>query len=194
MQAKSSISSSARMPVSVWFGASILLSMIVIAANYGVQFHLGNSPLTFGALTYPFSFLLLDVLSEKYRRQDVIKVIALAICIAFYPSYISATPQIALASILAFCISQPVDVAMFYTFKRFFPSLWWLRNGFSTIFAQAFDTMIFFSIAFIGVKAFSECMEMAAADYTIKAIVGIMNTPLFYLLTIKAKNIWRYLT
>lgn len=184
----------AKMPLCVWLGAAILLSGIVIIANYGVQFHLGSSPLTFGALTYPFSFLLLDVLSEKYRRQDVSKVIALAICIAFYPSYISSTPQIALASILAFCISQPVDVAIFYAFKRFCPKLWWLRNGFSTIFAQGFDTLIFFSVAFMGVKAFSECVEMAAADFAIKAIVGIMNTPLFYLLAIRAKAIWRHLT
>lgn len=184
----------AKMPLKVLIIAACLLSLIVIAANYSVQFHLGDTPLTFGALTYPFSFLLLDILSEKYRRADVTKVIALAICIAFYPSYLSATTQIALASIAAFCISQPVDVAIFYAFKRFFPKLWWLRNGFSTIFAQSFDTLIFFGFAFWGVKSFSECMDMAAADYTIKAIVGIMNTPLFYILAIRAKRLWRHLT
>lgn len=191
---ESTLNTPAKMPLKVLIIAACLLSVIVIAANYSVQFHLGDTPLTFGALTYPFSFLLLDVLSEKYRRADVTKVIALAICIAFYPSYLSATSQIALASIAAFCISQPVDVAIFYAFKRFFPKLWWLRNGFSTIFAQAFDTLIFFSFAFWGVKSFSECMDMAAADYMIKAFVGVMNTPLFYILAIRAKRLWQNLT
>ena len=188
---ESTLNTPAKMPLKVLIIAACLLSLIVIIANYSVQFHLGDTPLTFGALTYPFSFLLLDVLSEKYRRQDVTKVIALAICIAFYPSYLSATSQIALASIAAFCISQPIDVVIFYAFKRFFPKLWWLRNCFSTIFAQSFDTLIFFSFAFWGVKSFNECMDMAVADYMIKAFVGVMNTPLFYILAIRARCLWQ---
>ena len=188
---ESTLNTPAKMPLKVLIIAACLLSLIVIIANYSVQFHLGDTPLTFGALTYPFSFLLLDVLSEKYRRQDVTKVIALAICIAFYPSYLSATSQIALASIAAFCISQPIDVVIFYAFKRFFPKLWWLRNCFSTIFAQSFDTLIFFSFAFWGVKSFNECMDMAVADYMIKAFEGVMNTPLFYILAIRARCLWQ---
>lgn len=188
---ESTLNTPAKMPLKVLIIAACLLSLIVIIANYSVQFHLGDTPLTFGALTYPFSFLLLDVLSEKYRRQDVTKIIALAICIAFYPSYLSATSQIALASIAAFCISQPIDVVIFYAFKRFFPKLWWLRNCFSTIFAQSFDTLIFFSFAFWGVKSFNECMDMAVADYMIKAFVGVMNTPLFYILAIRARCLWQ---
>jgi len=174
--------------------SSLLLGVIVIVANFTVQFNISNTPLTFGALTYPFSFLLLDILSEKYNKKDMIKVVGLGILVAFYPSYLSATPQIALASIAAFCCSQPIDVALFYFFKRIFPKLWWLRNGAATIMAQFIDTLIFFSIAFVGVKTMQESMQMAFADYSIKAMIGLANTPIFYLCAIRAKRLWQHIS
>ena len=172
------------MPFSVFIVAAFLLGGIIILANYSVQFHILGSPLTFGALTYPFSFLVLDILSEKYSKKETIKTLALALLIAFYPSYLSATPQIALASIAAFCVSQPLDVVLFYTLKRIAPKIWWLRGCSSTLIAQFFDTVIFFSVAFFGVKTFGECLAMAVADYAIKAAVSIANTPLFWLFAI----------
>lgn len=172
------------MPFLVFVLSALLLSAIIIIANYTVQFQILGSPLTFGALTYPFSFLVLDILSEKYNKKDTLKTLAFALLLAFYPSYLSATPQIALASIAAFCISQPLDVVLFYTFKRLAPRIWWLRGTSSTIIAQFFDTLIFFIIAFWGINALSQSVTMAVADYCIKAIVGIVNLPLFWLFAI----------
>ncbi len=182
------------MPIRALLTFAAMLGGIVIVANYTVQFRIGDTPLTFGALTYPFSFLLLDILSEKYPKKETIKVVGLGIMIAFLPSYFAATPQIACASILAFCISQPLDVVLFYTFKRFFPKLWWLRNGCSTIIAQFFDTMVFFNLAFFGTQALATSMNMALADYSLKALVGIANTPIFYLFAIRIKNVWKNIT
>ena len=182
------------MPLKVMFSCAIVLGVIIIIANYTVQFNIASTPLTFGALTYPFSFLLLDILSEKYPKKEVIKVLTLGLLIAFYPSYLSATPNIALASIAAFCISQPLDITLFYMFKKYFPKLWWLRNTASSIIAQFVDTLLFFGIAFFGARAFGECIEMAMADYTIKALLIVANTPLFYLIAIKAKSLWKCIT
>ncbi len=183
-----------KMPLKVLIFAALILSGIVVLANYTVQFNIGSTPLTYGALTYPFSFLLLDILSERYSKKEVVKVVALGILLAFYPSYHSATPQIAIASIVAFCISQPLDVAVFYLLKRHFPKSWWLRNGGSVLLAQFVDTMVFFNLAFFGTMALSSSMQMAFADYSIKAAVGLANTPLFYLLAIRAKNFWKHLS
>lgn len=183
-----------KMPPKVVLVSSLLLSAIIITANYTVQFKIGSTPLTFGALTYPFSFLLLDVLSEKYGKQEVVKVLFLGLLIAFYPSYFASTPQIALASIIAFCVSQPLDVVIFYTLKTYAPRHWWLRNGGSTLSAQFIDTIVFFCVAFWAVQSVGESLQMALADYCIKAMVSLANTPIFYLLAIRAKRIWRNIT
>ena len=175
---------SPKMPLRVLILAAFLLSAIIVLANYTVQFQILGSPLTFGALTYPFSFLVLDILSERYSKKETMKTLALALIIAFYPSYLSATPQIAFASIVAFCISQPLDVVLFYTFKRLAPRIWWLRGTSSTIIAQFFDTLIFFAIAFWGVQTLTQSLTMAVADYSIKALVGFVNIPLFYFFAI----------
>lgn len=172
------------MPLRVFIVSAVLLSGIIIIANYTVQFQILGSPLTFGALTYPFSFLVLDILSERYSKKETMKVLGVGLLLAFYPSYLSATPQIALASIAAFCISQPLDVVLFYTFKRLAPKIWWLRGTSSTIIAQFFDTLIFFGVAFWGIKTLDESLTMAVADYSIKALVGFVNIPLFYILAV----------
>lgn len=175
---------SPKMPLRVFVLSALLLSSIIVVANYTVQFQILGSPLTFGALTYPFSFLVLDILSERYSKKETMKVLGVGLLLAFYPSYLSATPQIALASIAAFCISQPLDVVLFYTFKRLAPKIWWLRGTSSTIIAQFFDTLIFFGVAFWGIKTLNESLTMAVADYSIKALVGFVNIPLFYLFAV----------
>ncbi len=173
-----------KMPLKVLIFSALLLSGIIVLANFTVQFQILGTPLTFGALTYPFSFLVLDILSEKYSKKETIKALALGLLLAFYPSYLSATPQIALASIVAFCISQPLDVLLFFTFKRLAPRFWWLRGISSTLIAQLLDTLIFFTIAFWGVQSLANSLVMAVADYSIKALLGFVNVPLFYFFAI----------
>lgn len=166
---------------------SVIFAIIVVFSNYAVQFQIGDSYLTYGALTYPFSFLLLDILSEKNHKKDVLKVLKFGIFFAFIPSLFVSEPRIAIASICAFMISQNIDVNMFFLLKKRLPKLWWLRNNASTIIAQFFDTMIFFHIAFLGEKSVSECVLMALFDFGIKIILSILNTPFFYVLAIKTR-------
>ncbi|RDU62674.1 queuosine precursor transporter [Helicobacter sp. MIT 14-3879] len=167
---------------------AIVFSLIVVLSNYAVQFSIAGTYLTYGALSYPFSFLFLDILSEKNNRKDVLKVLSLGITIAFIPSLLLSEPLIAIASICAFMISQPLDVFLFYFFKKRLPRLWWLRNNASTIIAQFFDTMIFFNIAFLFEKSFEEVLIMALFDFSIKVLLSIIDTPFFYIFAIRIKN------
>ena len=48
-----------KMPLKVLIFSALLLSGIIVLANFTVQFQILGTPLTFGALTYPFSFLVL---------------------------------------------------------------------------------------------------------------------------------------
>ena len=167
-----------------------IFALIVVFSNYAVQFPIGTTYLTWGAISYPFSFLMLDILSEKNPKRDVLRVLRFGIFFAFIPSLFLSEPRFAIASICAFIISQPIDVNLFFFFKKRLPKLWWLRNNASTIIAQFFDTMIFFTLAFfvLGDKNLGEVMLMALLDFSVKIALSIMDTPFFYLFAIKIRQ------
>ncbi len=165
-----------------------IFACIVVFSNFAVQFQIAHTYLTYGALTYPFSFLMLDILSEKNPKREVLKVLRLGILLAFIPSLFLSEPIIAIASICAFTISQPIDVSLFFFFKKRLPRLWWLRNNASTITAQFFDTFVFFAIAFLWDKSPAEVVLMALFDFSIKIALSVADTPLFYLFAIRVRN------
>ena len=59
---------------------------IIVLANFSVQYPVFGTHLTYGALCYPLSFLLMNILSEKYSRAQVLKTLRLA-CASVYPEY-----------------------------------------------------------------------------------------------------------
>lgn len=168
----------------VFITSALLFACIVVLANYTVQFHIFNSPLTYGALTYPLSFLLMDVLSEKYSKTQVLKTLWLGLFLAFIPSLLLSEVRIAIASVSAFFISQNLDVHIFFYLKNKFPALWWLRNNASTIASQFVDTMVFFHIAFLFILPWEQVIAMVFADFVIKVFLALCDTPFFYALAI----------
>lgn len=168
------------------FFASIF-TIIFVLANYCVQFSIGSSNLTYGAIVYPFSFLLLDILSEKYNKKDVLKIVRYGVLLAFVPSFFISQPSIAIASICAFFVSQHLDVYIFFALKKIFPKLWWLRNNLSTIIAQLFDTLIFFHIAFWLTHSLEWIIITALLDFGVKIISSFVSTPFFYIFAIRTK-------
>ena len=165
-------------------------TLLIVASNYLVQFSI-NDFLTFGALTYPFTFLLVDILAENYSKKETLKVVRAGIILAFIPSFLLAEPRIAIASVCAFFVAQQVDVFSFYWIKKRFSKLWWLRSAGSTAISQSIDTLIFFHIAFLFVLPWQSVMLMILGDYAIKLTFGILNTPWFYLFGIKLQKIFK---
>lgn len=165
-------------------------TLLIVASNYLVQFSI-NDFLTFGALTYPFTFLLVDILAENYSKKETLKVVRAGIILAFIPSFLLAEPRIAIASVCAFFVAQQVDVFSFYWIKKRFSKLWWLRSVGSTAISQSIDTLIFFHIAFLFVLPWQSVMLMILGDYAIKLTFGILNTPWFYLFGIKLQKIFK---
>lgn len=166
----------------------VCFAAIVVLANYTVQFQIGGTLLTYGAIVYPFSFLFLDILSERHKKREVLRTLRFGILFAFVPSYLISQPSIAIASICAFFISQHLDVYIFYFLKKILPKIWWLRQNASTMIAQLIDGMIFFHIAFWGQFGEREIALMALLDFGVKAIVIVCNTPIFYVFAIRVKN------
>ncbi|WP_372371425.1 queuosine precursor transporter [Candidatus Uabimicrobium sp. HlEnr_7] len=169
---------------SVWFFAIIFATLITIA-NYTVQIPI-NEWLTYGAVIYPFTFLLTDILSERFAKEDVQKVVKCGVIIAIIPSAFAADIRIATASILTFIISQNIDIHIFHRLKEKYHSLWWLRNNCSTMISQLLDTAIFFTLAFAFVMPGISIVKLIIGDYIIKVCIAILDTPFFYALAIRS--------
>ncbi len=87
----------------IQYSSAIIFALLIIIANYTVQFPI-NDWLTYGALLFPFTFLLTDILSEKYSKEDVLSVVKIGILLAVIPTIIIADWRIAFASIFTFFV------------------------------------------------------------------------------------------
>ena len=135
------------------------MTVVVTAANILVQIPI-NDWLTWGAFTYPVSFLVTDLTNRRLGAGAARRVVYAGFAVAVVLSAVLATPRIAAASGLAFLAGQLLDVQIFDILRR---RVWWLPPFISSIIASALDTVVFFSIAF----AFTPVpwVTLAVGDY-----------------------------
>lgn len=134
--------------------AVLAMAAVVTASNILVQFRLGDH-LTWGALTYPFAFLVTDITNRiagpgAARRVVVAGFVVGVLCSLAAAALDKTTLRIALASGAAFLAAQTLDISVF---NRLREGSWWRAPLVSTLFSSTLDTIIFFSVAFAGVFA-----------------------------------------
>ena len=132
----------------------LAMTAIVVASNILVQFPLGSF-LTWGALTYPFAFLVTDLVNRlegpATARRVVLAGFATGILCSFIGTQIVGefgplvTFRIALGSGLACLCAQLLDIAVFNRLRQ---GSWWRAPLVSTLASSTLDTAIFFSVAF----------------------------------------------
>jgi uncharacterized integral membrane protein (TIGR00697 family) len=139
--------------------AILAMATIVVASNILVQFVIAGGLLTWGAFTYPFAFLVID-LTNRLRGPRAARVVVFwgfvtgILCSLVGSQWeiapgISAVPlRVAVASGAAFLAAQLLDVAIFHHFRR---REWWRAPLTSTFVSSSLDTAIFFSLAFAAV-------------------------------------------
>ena len=95
----------------------------------------------------------------------------------------SLLPRLAIASLIAYLISQFHDVWLYHKIREFFPEkkFIWLRNNGSTMLSQLIDNVVFTTIAFYGVYPLEVMFNIFLSTYIIKFIVAICDTPFIYL-------------
>jgi len=131
------------------------MAVIVTAANILVQVPLG-AWLTWGAVAYPFAFLVTDLtnrmLGPDAARRVVYAGFALGVLCSLVASQMTTadglpltTLRIAIGSGIAFLAAQLVDVGVFDRLRR---GIWWRAPLVSSIVGSALDTALFFFIAF----------------------------------------------
>jgi uncharacterized integral membrane protein (TIGR00697 family) len=130
------------------------MAAIVVASNILVQYPLGTF-LTWGALTYPFAFLVTDLTNRlegpAAARRVVLAGFATGVACSFIGTQIAGefgplvTLRIALGSGLAFLCAQLLDIAVFNRLRQ---GSWWKAPLVSTLISSTLDTAIFFTVAF----------------------------------------------
>lgn len=132
----------------------LAMATIVVASNILVQFPLGPF-LTWGALTYPFAFLVTDLTNRLQGPTSARRVVLAGFAIGVLCSFIGTriigefgplvTFRIALGSGFAFLCAQLLDIAIF---NRLRAGNWWKAPLVSTLASATLDTTIFFTVAF----------------------------------------------
>jgi uncharacterized integral membrane protein (TIGR00697 family) len=132
----------------------IAMAALVAASNILVQFLFG-SWLTWGAFTYPFVFLVTDLVNRLHgpaaARKVVLAGFATGLAFSVAGTQIEGaygplvTLRVAFASGTAFLAAQMLDVAIFDRLRQ---GAWWRAPLVSTLVASLLDTALFFTIAF----------------------------------------------
>ncbi|MCK8485209.1 queuosine precursor transporter [Aliiroseovarius sp. S2029] len=192
----------------------IAMAAIVVASNILVQ-HLFGQWLTWGAFTYPFAFLVTDVMNRVYGPSAARKVVFAGFITGVACSLVGTqimgefgplvTLRVAVASGLAFLTAQLLDVAIF---DRLRDGKWWRAPAASTLIGGTVDTAIFFAIAFSASLTFLEpgndvgwanavlpllgsgpdaplWMSLALADWLVKTAIALIALVPFRLIVTK---------
>ena len=125
---------------------SLAMVAIVAASNWLVQFPI-NDWLTWGAFSYPISFLVTDLTNRRFGPAAARRVIYAGFAVGVVLSAILATSRIAAASGSAFLLAQLLDVTVFNWLRR---QSWWRAPFAASGLGSIADTATFFGIAFIG--------------------------------------------
>ncbi len=138
------------------------MAVIVVASNILVQHPMG-AYLTYGALTYPLSFLVNDITNRLQGASAARKVVLAGFGVGLVCSVIGAqiqtefgplvTLRVALGSGAAFLVGQMLDVTIFDRLRR---AAWWRAPLISTLLGSTVDSVIFFTIAFAASLSFLE--------------------------------------
>lgn len=114
-----------------------------------------------------------------------------------FQTTLGGSSTVIIASLITAFVSQNIDVIIFEKLKEYTNgSDKWVRNIGSTASSQLLDTAMFSILAFavfphvLGgtLTPWSALLSIIVGEYIVKLIVALLDTPLFYLLTIGSEE------
>lgn len=165
-----------------------------------------STHLSVAVFSFPIVFIMTDVIGEVYGKRMannfVIAGIISIVLFLFYSLISTVMPwaeegmwvtegynqifglsmRFSVASISAFIIAEYQDVVSFFFLKKHIgENRFWLRSNLSNIWSQLFDTVIFMSIAFVGVYPLETIIMIIIPWWIYKVAMGFLYTPFSYL-------------
>jgi len=180
----------------LFFALALLMGFVVIASNYLVQFPITyyglDEILTYGALSYPVTFLVTDLANRAYGKKIARKIIYVGFIIGVILTLIVSTNfsdvisvRIAIGSGVAFFVAQNLDVQIFDNLRN--NKSWYIAPFVSSIIGSIIDTFLFFLIAFYNTGI--PWVSLAFGDLAVKIIIALTMLVPFRILIIKIKDI-----
>ena len=190
-----------------WIGICTVLANIevtILVHAFGMDQTLGNT-------LFAATFLSTDILSEVYGKKDAGKGVLAGIftnlCFIllsfmwvhyvpaqgdwaseFVHGLFSNTPRMLISSLIAYVVSEAIDVALYHGWWNLTErktgsrtKMLWFRNNFSTLISQFVNIVIFNFGAFLGIYTFKELLSITASCYVIYIATSLLDTPFVYL-------------
>ena len=170
------------------------MGVVVVLSNYLVQFPVQkfglSEILTYGAFSYPITFLITDLANRAYGKAVARKVVYFGFIIGILLTLFVSTNftdiisiRIAIGSGIAFFVAQNLDVQVFDKLRK---KSWFIAPLTSSTLGSIIDTFLFFSIAFYasGIPWFT----LALGDLTVKLLITLIMLIPFRLMLSKIKD------
>ena len=178
----------------LFFVLSFFMGLVVIASNYLVQFPVKfyklENLLTYGAFSYPITFLITDLANRAFGKKNARYIVLIGFFIGIVLTLFVSTNfedvisiRIAIGSATAFIIAQNLDVNIFDLLRN---KKWYVAPLTSSIIGSIIDTFLFFSIAFYSTGI--PWVTLALGDLIIKLIVALVMLIPFRLLISKIND------
>ncbi len=170
---------------------------IIAISNYLVQLpiELFGFITTWGAVTFPFIFLITDltvrIFGQHLARHIIFFAMLPALIISYYFSVVFAKGQfvghehlldfnlfvfrIVLASFTAYVVGQMLDIHVFNRLRQL--KTWWIAPLASTFVGNLIDSFCFFAIAFYKSPdpfMATHWVEIGTIDYVFKMVMGVL--------------------
>ncbi|WP_372844137.1 7-cyano-7-deazaguanine/7-aminomethyl-7-deazaguanine transporter [Psychrobacter sp.] len=170
---------------------------IIAISNYLVQIPVGlfGFITTWGAVTFPFIFLITDltvrIFGQSLARRIIFFAMLPALVISYYFSVVFSNGQfvghehlldfnlfvfrIVIASFSAYVVGQLLDIQVFNRLRQL--KTWWIAPLVSTFIGNLVDSFCFFAIAFYKSPdpfMAANWVEIGAMDYLFKIVMGVL--------------------
>ena len=170
------------------------MGLVVVVSNYLVQFPIQqfglNEILTYGAFSYPVTFLITDLANRAYGKLVARKIVYIGFAIGLLLTLLVSTNfsdvisiRIAIGSGVAFFIAQNLDVQIFDSLRKI---KWYVAPLTSSILGSATDTFLFFCIAFYATGV--PWITLALGDLTVKLLIALAMLIPFRILINRIKD------
>ena len=172
-----------------------IMGLVIISSNYLVQFPVNSfgleNILTYGAFTYPISFLVTDIANRAFGKFVAKKVVYFGFLMGVSLTLLVSTNfsdiisiRIAFGSGIAFLTAQLIDINIFDRLRR--NKSWYIAPLMSSTIGSVIDTFLFFIISFYGTQ--TPWLTLSLGDLSVKLLIALLMLIPFRVLIMYVKE------